>query len=79
LGVVSTVSVVRLEENISRGQIVASYRVDGAGDDGAWRGLSRGTTIGHAKLDRVHESLRRLRVTIEDALAEPEPISVTLY
>ena len=75
----SAVSVVRLEENISRGQIVAAYRIDGAGEDGAWRELSRGTTIGHARLDRVEGKVRRLRVTIEDAVAEPEEIDVKAY
>jgi alpha-L-fucosidase len=75
----SAVSLLRLGEDISRGQVVASYRVEGAGDDGVWRELSRGTTIGYAKLDRVQGSVRRLRVTIDDAVAEPEPISLRAY
>ncbi len=73
------VSAVRLGENISRGQVVASYRVEGEGEDGVWRELTRGTTIGYAKLDRVRGSVRRLRVTIEDAIAEPEPITLQAY
>ena len=72
-------SVVRLAEDIGRGQIVAAYRVEGAGEDGAWRELSRGTTIGHARLDRVQGNVRQLRVTIEDAVAEPEPIDLNVY
>jgi alpha-L-fucosidase len=79
LGRVSDLSVVRLAEDIRRGQIVASYRVEGAGDDGAWRVLSGGTTIGHAKLDRVEGTVRRLRVTIDDAVAQPEPIELKAY
>ena len=69
------VNVIRLEEDIRRGQVVAAYHVDATGEDGEWRALSRGTTIGHARLDRVQGSgVRRLRVTIDDAIAEPEPI-----
>ncbi|HKR07588.1 MAG TPA: hypothetical protein VJS39_00245, partial [Gemmatimonadaceae bacterium] len=75
----SAVSVVRLAEDISRGQIVASFRVEGARGDGVWRELSRGTTIGYAKLDRVQGTVHRLRVTIDDAVAEPEPITVHAY
>ena len=76
----SSVSIVRLEEAINRGQVVAQYRVDGAGEDGVWRELSRGTTIGYAKLDRVRGTdVRRLRVTIEDAIAEPETIGIKVY
>jgi alpha-L-fucosidase len=72
-------SVIRLEEDITRGQTVASYRVDGASDDGVWREVSRGTTIGHTKLDRVRGSVRRLRVTIDDAVTSPEPLTLRIY
>lgn len=75
----SPVRVVRLREEISRGQIVASYRVDGAGDDGMWHELARGTTIGYTKLDRVQANVGRVRVTIEDAVATPERIGLSLY
>ena len=74
-----TLSVVRLAEDIERGQIIAAYRVEGAVDRNSWRELSRGTTIGHAKLDRVHGTARWLRVTIEDAVAEPEPIRLQVF
>jgi alpha-L-fucosidase len=75
-----SVSILRLEEDITRGQVVASYRVDGAANDGAWKPLSRGTTIGNTKLDRIAPVVvRKLRVTIEDAVAQPEPILVEAY
>jgi len=79
LGRMTPLTVVRLGEDISRGQVVASYRVEGVGHDGVWRELSRGTTIGYAKLDRVQGNVRRVRVTIDDALAEPEPISLRAF
>lgn len=74
-----TVSVVRLAEDIARGQTVAAYRVEAAVDRNSWRELSRGTTIGHAKLDRVNGTARWLRVTIDDAVAEPEPIELQVF
>jgi alpha-L-fucosidase len=76
----SSVRVIRLEEDIRRGQNVAAYRVEVAGDDGAWKELSRGTTVGHAKLDRIAPSLvRSVRVTIDDAIGTPEPINVRVF
>ena len=53
---------------------VAKYTVSGS-DAGDWRELSRGTTIGYARIDRITAtSVRRVRVTIEDAAAAPEPV-----
>lgn len=75
-----SISVLRLSENIARGQLVAAYHVDGAGDDNVWKPVSRGTTIGHAKLDRFNAlTLKRLRVTIDDAAAQPEPITLAAF
>ncbi len=80
LGRARQVSIARLSENIERGQVVARYTLHGAGDNGAWNRLSHGTTIGHAKLDRFAPAIvRRIRVTIDDAVAEPEEIGVSLY
>ena len=74
------ISIVRLEEDITRGQIVAAYRVEWGGDDGAWKLFSRGTTIGNTKLDRTTPvTTRRVRVLIDDAIATPEPIGVSLF
>jgi alpha-L-fucosidase len=75
-----TPGIARLGEEITRGQRVARYSL--AGHDGqAWRTLSSGTTIGYAKLDRLSEAgpIRRIRVTIEDAVAPPEPVSLRLF
>ncbi len=78
LGRTVTVSMVRLEEDITRGQEVARYTVHGS-DVGEWRELSTGTTIGYAKIDRfepVH--VRRLRVVVEDAM-RPRPIGIKAF
>ncbi|MEJ2679873.1 MAG: hypothetical protein P8174_12520, partial [Gemmatimonadota bacterium] len=45
-----------------------------------WQVLSRGTTIGYAKLDRFPQTpVRRVRVVVEAAVAVPEPLRVRLY
>ena len=75
----ATVSVGRLAEDIARGQRVARYTLSGA-EDGDWRVLSRSTTIGYAKLDRFEPArVRRVRLTIDDAVAAPEFVTVRLF
>lgn len=70
--------VVRLAEDITRGQVVARYTIS-ASDGGGWREIARGTTIGYARLDRVDAATARLRVTIDDAVSTPQRISVKVY
>ena len=66
-----------LREDITRGQRVASYHVD-AFDGTTWRELTRGTTIGHRKLERVTlGAYSQLRVVVNDAIASP--VSMTLH
>jgi alpha-L-fucosidase len=79
LGRVAEVSIVDLGEEIAKGQLVARYTVEGStGDD--WKPLSKGTTIGYRKLDRVAPtSVQRVRLTIEDALDTPLPVRMALY
>ena len=63
-----TVSIADLREDIARGQSVAAYRLEGR-VEGTWRVLSRGTTIGHRKLDRFAPvTITGARLTIEDAV-----------
>lgn len=80
LGRAVSVSVADLREDIERGQRVARYRLEGAGDGRDWRVLSRGTTIGYRKLDRFPAAeVRRMRLTVEEAVEPPEPVRVGLY
>jgi alpha-L-fucosidase len=80
LGRTSTVSIIDLREDITRGQIVAQYHVDVADNDGQWQTVARGTTIGYRKLDRVTPvAVRGVRVMIDDALETPKPLQVSLY
>jgi alpha-L-fucosidase len=72
--------IARLAEDITRGQRVAAYRLEGL-EAGQWRQLAAGTTIGYAKLDRIPEGppLSRVRVVIEKWLEQPEPVTLQLF
>ena len=70
------IGLVRLSEDIAAGQVVARYSVLGS-DEGPWHPLSRGTTIGYARIDRFQPAtVRRIRVVVEDAVAPPRPLGV---
>jgi alpha-L-fucosidase len=74
-----TASIARLEEDIAKGQMVARFTLSGF-DGEAWRKLSSGTTIGYARLCRFEPvTVRRVRLTIEDALAAAEPVTIRLH
>ena len=79
LGRVITITIVRLEEDIRRGQRVARYTLSGS-EGHRWQVLSKGTTIGYARLDRFEPaSVRRLRVTIDDAVEAPQPLTIRAF
>jgi alpha-L-fucosidase len=74
-----TFNVAMVQEQIALSQRVESYRVE-AWSDGGWQPLSKGTTVGHKKLDRFPEaSASRVRLTIEKALAPPCIRSLGLF
>ncbi|MGH7713869.1 MAG: alpha-L-fucosidase [Gemmatimonadaceae bacterium] len=73
------IGIVRLMEDITRGQAIARYTTEGL-VSGAWRGLARGTTIGYCKLDRfAAANVSSVRVTVEEAVARPEPLRISAY
>jgi len=76
LGRTVSASMVRLAEHIENGQLVSRYTLySSTGAD--WSVLSRGATIGYAKVDRfAPTAMRRLRLVIEDAIAPPEPVTI---
>ena len=79
LGRSEPIGIVRIEEDIARGQAVARHTVSGS-DGGQWRELARGTTIGYARLHRIDTTgIRRIRVTIEEAAAPPAPVAINAY
>ena len=79
-----TFNVVRLQEPVAMGQRISAYRVEAwreGGREAGWETISRGTTIGHKKLDRLAEPVTagRVRVVVEDALAVPLLAEFGLY
>jgi alpha-L-fucosidase len=74
-----TFDVVSLQEDIGRGQVVERYRVE-AMAGGNWTTISRGTTIGYRKLDRVTPlAASRVRLVVESALDTPQIARVSLH
>jgi len=72
------VRVVRLAEDVTRGQRVSRFSVT-ANVGSSWREIAGGATIGYARLERVVPiTVQRVRVTIETVDAVRE-ISVSLY
>jgi alpha-L-fucosidase len=79
LGAPTRVGLARLAEEITHGQRVARYTLSGS-VGGDWRVLSRGTTIGYAKIDRFDPAtVSRVRLTVEDAVETPGPIGISLF
>lgn len=81
LGRPSPIGFIRLTEDITRGQHVARYLVEGF-DGAQWIELSRGTTIGYAKIDRVTATaaVQRVRFAVdESAGAERPSVRMNVY
>ena len=71
-----SVSILDLREDITKGQVVARYQVEGANGD-TWNTLARGTTIGYKRLHRIPSvTVERLRLTVEEAIADPSRIEL---
>jgi alpha-L-fucosidase len=65
------ISILDVREDIRRGQVVSRYVIEGSNGD-TWSVLARGTTVGYKRLHRIPSTtVNRLRLTVEDALAEP--------
>jgi alpha-L-fucosidase len=79
LGRLTRLGIIDLGEQIEFGQVVARYRVEG-NDGTRWQTLSSGATIGYRKLDRITPArVRRVRLTIEEAVGTPRPVRLSLY
>jgi alpha-L-fucosidase len=79
LGNVKTIAVSDLREDVTQGQTIARYALEGE-RDGTWRTISEGTTIGFRKLDRFDPvEVRRIRLTIREAVDTPRPVRIALF
>jgi alpha-L-fucosidase len=71
LGAPTAFNVARIQEPVALGQRVQAYRLD-VWDGQAWQTISRGTTVGHKKLDRFETvTAQRVRLVVEQARACP--------
>ncbi|HSA54742.1 MAG TPA: alpha-L-fucosidase [Gemmatimonadaceae bacterium] len=76
---VVSVTIADLREDITRGQGVASYVLEGH-DTAGWTVLSRGTTIGYRKLDRFpRKTVQRVRLRVEEATGRVEALRIGLF
>jgi alpha-L-fucosidase len=76
----ATFNVIRIQEPVTMGQRVARYRVEAWIEEG-WHTVVEGTTIGYKKLDRLSGPVTtsRVRLVVEDALAEPLIAEIGLH
>ncbi len=73
------ISILDARENITRGQVVARYVIEGTNGD-QWTTLARGTTIGYKRLHRIPTvEVNRLRLTVEDAVGPPEDLELRAW
>lgn len=78
LGRSASIAIADLREDITQGQVVARYTLEGQDAEG-WRALSQGTTIGSRKLDRFQPAtVSRLRLRIDEAQGPVKSVRVTL-
>jgi alpha-L-fucosidase len=77
----STFNVVQLQEGIALGQRVEGFAVDAWGDDGQWKEITKGTTIGYKRLLVLHKdvSTTKLRLRITQSGASPVISNLSLY
>jgi len=74
-----TAEIARLEEPIERGQAVAAHTLS-VSDGGPWQVLERGSTVGYARLVRFPPTqVRRIKLTVDQAVAAPEQVHLRLY
>lgn len=72
--------VVRIEEGIAHGQHVAAWRLQVQGETGAWRTVSWGNTLGHARLARIAPvKAKQLRLLVDHSYAAPRIARVALF
>jgi len=79
LGTPMSASIADLREDITRGQRVAQYTLEGRTDE-TWKAISKGRTIGCRKLDRFTAvTVRYVRLTITETIDTPRQVRLGLY
>jgi len=78
----ATISIADLREDITAGQVVSGYKLEGAIDASArgWQQLSTGTTIGYRKLDRFAPMRAYgLRLTVQAVAPLARAVQIRAY
>ncbi|MEP6764898.1 MAG: alpha-L-fucosidase [Gemmatimonadaceae bacterium] len=79
LGKSQSLSACRLAEDIQHGQSVSRWTVS-VTDNGEWKQLAKGTTIGYARMEKFTTiSASRVKLTIDDGLESPKHVSIVTY
>jgi len=78
LGRATPVRTVVLEEDITRGQVIARWSLEGE-RNGAWLAIATGTTIGNKRIVPAAGQFQRVRLTIADAVAPPARVDLGVY
>ena len=69
-----------LQEDVSQGQRVKKYIIEGSTDGKQWKTIFQGTSIGNKKIDRFPtESLKKIRVRFVDTKAIPVIKNFSVY
>jgi alpha-L-fucosidase len=70
-----------LQENLSKGQRVIEYVIEGSADGGkTWKKLYGGSSVGHKKIDRFSTvSVNRVRVRFVKNKATPDIVNFAVY
>lgn len=80
LGRERSIHFVDIREDISHGQVVSSYLVEGKRNAGEWSLVSKGTTVGYRKLDRAGPTQARyVRLTVETLEPRSNPVRLRLF
>ncbi len=66
-----TINAAIIQEDITRGERIRAYRLEGLTDDG-WKILSEGTAVGHKKIDRFEPvEVAQVRLVVTKSAGEP--------
>lgn len=68
-----------ISEQITEGQVVAQWNLEGLGSAG-WLPLARGTTVGYKRIVRFPRvTVRRVRLVVTESLGAGPPLQLQLY
>jgi F5/8 type C domain. len=77
---VRTFNLLCLQEDIRVGQRVEAFKLEAKQNDGTWRTVANGTTIGYKRIIRFdNTTAKELRFTVEESRLNPAIAEIGLY